>query len=252
MFEQIKFVHNSFSIVFPRQQQIRRLANEFEDRLQGRYFQPQIISVPDDLDPEVPRMVFGSEHGFSQIVVSQISIAFNVSYSPDWQLEIAKGKRYLIERVPLLFELLDVLDGVKPYFCGLSTQVNLPSEAEDETIVRQLSEALLQDQDLGSVHDIQVKTTAVISEQFFNNITLQNYRVWGTNASQQGMPRYSQSDVLERGVQITGDFNDRYAFNEREQYTSGQEVAAQIIEDGLAEVGSVTKRLRGKFHDTHN
>ena len=52
MFEQTKFVNNSFSLVFPRQPQIRRMANEFEDRLKERYFQPQIISVPDDLDPE--------------------------------------------------------------------------------------------------------------------------------------------------------------------------------------------------------
>ena len=252
MFERTKFVHNSFSVVFPRQQQIRRLANEFEDRLKGKYFQPQIISVPDDLDPEVPRMIFGSEHGFSQIVVSQVSIAINVAYSPDWQLEISKGQNYLLEQVPLLFELLDVLDGVKPYFCGLNTQVNIPSTAEDETIIRQLSKVFLKDQVLEAVHDIQLKTTTIVSEQFFNNITLQNYRVWRTNGSQQGVPRFSLRDVLERGVQITGDFNDRYAFNEREGYTSNQEVAAQVIENGLAEVRSVIERLRGKFRDTRD
>jgi len=82
MFDKAKYIQNGFNISFSRQPEIRRRANDFEDRLKGLYFQPHIVPVPDDLDPEVPRMLFGSEHGFSQIIVSQISLVLNVTYSP--------------------------------------------------------------------------------------------------------------------------------------------------------------------------
>ena len=54
MFENAKYIKNSFNIFFSRQPEIRRRANDFEDKLKGRYFQPHIVPVPDDLDPEVP------------------------------------------------------------------------------------------------------------------------------------------------------------------------------------------------------
>lgn len=249
MFEQTKFVSNSFSLVFPRQLRIRRLANELEDRLAGRYFQPQIISVPDDLDPEIPRMIFGSEHGFSQIVVSQVNMSLNVTYSPDWQVEVSKGRSYLLERVPILFELLGILDGVEPLFCGLTTQANLPSLAEDEAIVRNVAEIFLKDEDLRTVHDVQIKTTTLLSERFFSNITVQNYRLWDAMLSQQGVTRFPRADAVERGLQILGDFNDRYAFNEDEDYVSSQEVAGEVIENGLAEVTEMVARVGGVSND---
>lgn len=89
MFESIKYIQSSFSVSFSRQLQIRRSANTFEDFLKshfsGHYGQPQVISVPDELDSEIPRIIFGSRHGFSQVIVSQINMTLNVTYSPDWQ-----------------------------------------------------------------------------------------------------------------------------------------------------------------------
>lgn len=75
MFETPKFITNNFSVVFKREPTIRRMANDFEDRLKGYYFQPQIVPVPDEIEPAMPRIIFGSEHGYSQIIFSQISVA---------------------------------------------------------------------------------------------------------------------------------------------------------------------------------
>jgi hypothetical protein len=105
MFQPPSYIQNSFSIFFPRQEMIRRRVNEFEDTLTGRYSQPQVLPIPDELDPEVPRILFDSKHGFSQIVISQINMSLNVSYSSDWQSDIGRGRNYLTERVPTLFDL---------------------------------------------------------------------------------------------------------------------------------------------------
>ena len=238
MFDKAKYIQNSFNIFFSRQTEIRRSANVIEDKLKGRYFQPHIVPVPDDLDPEVPRMIFGSEHGFSQIIVSQVTLVLNVTYSPDWQIDISKGRQYLFERVPILFELLDILKGEKPHFCGLSTRVHLSTKTEDKKIIEHLEKLFLKNS-MNSIYDVQLKITNVLSQRFFSNITVQNYRSWKLEGPRQGVVRLPQNEVSDHGIEISCDFNDRYAFNENNEYYTSRENAEAIIEGGLNE----TKRI---------
>ena len=244
MFEKPKYIQNSFNIFFSRQPDIRRSANDFEDTLKGRYFQPHIVPVPDDLDPEVPRMIFGSEHGFSQIIVSQITLVLNVTYSPDWQIDVSKGQQYLFERVPILFELLDILKGEKPYFCGLSTRVHLSTKAGDKEIIEHLEKLFLKNS-MNSIYDVQFKITNMLSQRFFSNMTLQNYRLWKPEEPRQGIIRLPQNEASDHGIEISGDFNDRYAFNENKDYYTSRENAEAIIKGGLNEIKKMIMRVEG-------
>lgn len=244
MFDVAKYIKNSFSIIFKRQSDIRRHANDFEDRLKGRYFQPQIIPVPDDLDSEMPRMIFGSEHGYSQIIVSQVNLTLNVLFSHDWQVDIEKGKKYLKERVPILFELLDLLEDSRPHFCGLTTRVNLSTRADDLTIISHFSKKFLRSENNSNLHDVLFKTTGIVDNKFFNNTQVMNYRSW--KSGQQEIAPLSKSKVAERGIQIVEDFNDRYAFNEQDGYVSNLDVANIIIEKGLAETEKIIQKVEGE------
>ena len=246
MFSKPRYIQNSFNVVFPRQRTIRRIANDFEDRLRGRYFQPQIISIPDELDPEFPRMIFGSEHGFSQIIVSQVSFVLNVTYSPDWQTDISKGKEYLNERIAILFSLLDLLDEARPFFCGLSTKIHLASTEDDKAILTQIAKTFFKNKDVKNISEIQFKRTEVVSDRFFSNITINNYRTWKIDGGQQGILSLSSKEASERGIEIVGDFNDRYNFNEDKKYRSEMDVAKKVIDGGLREVKKVADMLGGE------
>jgi hypothetical protein len=244
MFEQPRYIQNSFSVLFPRQKEIRRRANEFEDMLKKQYFQPQIIPVPDDLDPEVPRMIFGSEHGFSQIIVSQISIVLSANYSPDWQLDITKGKRYLLDRLPMMFDLLALLNGAKSYFCGLTTRVDLVSQENDVDILDHLVNIFIKENQ-NDIDELQLKTTRIIDNRFYSNITVQNYRLWKFEEPMQGVMRLPQKEASERGIKIVGDFNDRFSFNEKADYFSSMDCAREIIENGLSEMDNAIFKIKG-------
>lgn len=249
MSEKPRYIRNSFNVVFPQQPAIRRRANEFEDKLKGWYLQPQIISVPDDLDPNVPRMIFGSRRGFSQIIVSQINLILNVTYSPDWQVDISKGRQYLLERIPLLFGLLEILEEARPYFCGLTTLVRLSSKADTDAILNYMIEPFLKDMDAQDLHSIQLKTTEVILDRFFSNITIRNYLVWKVEGTQQGIRRLSRKEALEQGIEIEGDFNDRYKFNEDVDYFSGQDIVEEIIDKAFVEINKAIGRVRGHSYE---
>lgn len=243
MFDQARYIQNSFSITFNRYRAIRRKANEFEDllnsRFNGHYSQPQVIPIPDELDPEMPRMIFGSKHGFSQIMISQINMTLNVTYSPDWQIDIGKGKEYLKERSSALFSLLDLLDHVPVFFSGLSTRVQLPTNESDISILLHLKNYYKIPLEDDNLHDIQVKIVNVHNNRFYNNITIQNYRTWEITGSNLGVPRLARHEVSKRGIEIIADFNDRYAFNEQEGYLSSPDVVDHIIEEGLLQINNV-------------
>lgn len=245
MFEEAKYIKCSFSIIFERQPDIRRHANDFEDMLKGRYFQPQIVPVPDDLDSEVPRMIFGSEHGYSQIIVSQVNLTLNVTFSPDWQVDIKKGKNYLKERVPILFELLALLKDSRPHFCGLTTRVNLPAKTDDSIVLSHLSHKFLKNENRNNVYDVFFKTTCIIDDKFFCNNQIQNYRLWNI-PEQQEIKRLSRSKAIERGIQIVEDFNDRYIFNEQNDYVSTPDIANTIIEKGFIEIEKIIHIVKGE------
>lgn len=248
MFGQAKYLKNSLTLTFPRQMNIRRKANEFEDKLKSKaevhYGQPQVIPIPDDLDSEVPRLIFNSTHGYSQIIISQISLVLNVVYSPDWQIDISKGRQYLLDRITILFELLDLLDGVKPYFSGLGTRVNLPLiQKNDKLVLEHLSKLYFKDLDVLNIYDIQFKTAVMVSDKFFSNVTIQNYRAKKFDEPQQGMLRFPGKELVEAGVQIIGDFNDRYTFNEKENYYSTTEICMEVINQGFQKIEDVIKKV---------
>lgn len=245
MFESAKYIRNTFGVSFTRQQDIRRYAIQFEDNLKGNYFQPQIISVPDDLDPEVPRMIFGSQHGFSQIVVSQINITLNANYSPDWQKDISKGREHLLERVPILFDLLKILDQAKPCFSGLVTLVRLPATVDESAVLGCLARLSSDSVGVEGLYEIHLKTTRVHSDRFFSNVTMRNYRRWKTDGSQQILPRLSRENPSEQGIEIIGDFNDRFMYNEDSSYFSSQDNVKEIIDQGLSEIRKVIEKVEG-------
>lgn len=235
MFQQSRFIQNSFSIFFPRQLTIRRQSNDFEDILKGQYFQPQIISVPDEMNPEIPRIIFGSEHGFSQIVISQINISLNVSYSPDWQLDINLGKEYLMEKVPLLFSLVETIGDPEVYFCGLSTKARLASQSDSHSILEHIARLFLSNEEQSNSHDLQIKKTVTHDDRFFSTQSVGNYRVWKIPENPDFILHLSNNQVIEQGIEIIGDYNDRYGYNQHPDYKSGLNVANDIVTNGITE-----------------
>lgn len=245
MFDEAKYVQNSFNLVFPRQPEIRRKANDFEDSLRGRYVQPQIIAVPDELDPEVPRIIFGSQHGFSQVIISQVNLVLNVTYSPDWQTDISKGRQYLLERTSVLYDLLEVLGEVRPLFCGLTTRARLRTSQREAAVLKALADLFMKSLPKPRPFDIEVKTVTAHSGRFFSNMMVRNYCKWNMDARQIAVPRFPRGQCSERGIEVIGDFNDRYAYNEHTDYHSSREVAPKVIEGGLREMKTMIEKIRG-------
>lgn len=255
MFESLKYIESTFSIVFPRQERIRRDSNKIEEKLDSlkseniNYAQPQIIPIPDEMDPRIPRIIFGSQHGYSQIIVSQVSLALQVNYSTDWQNDAAKVQEYLHSRIPVLFQLFDVISPSQAFVSGLSTTAQLPFTGRDQDLISCLSKIYLSDHinRKRNVHELYVKHADIIDDKYFCNVAVENYRTWDIEES--GLPEMtplSSKTASNRGVAITVDFNDRYSFNENTGYNSSGDAAPNIIDNVFKCITNESELISGE------
>jgi hypothetical protein len=243
MFQVPRYIQNSFSIVFARQAAIRRLANKFEDKLKDLYSQPQILPIPDEFEPELPRIVFGSTHGYSQIAISQVSAVLTVTYSEEWQLDAGLRRQYLKDRVPILFDLVALTGSARPFYKGLTTHVNIPSTSDDTAIVNHLARLFLQNPDASALYDIQLRLAEVRQNTHFSNALIQNYRTYEQLAASSDPQRYPKTKAVERGIRVIGDYNDRYAFNEQPKYRTSREKTGSLIDEALQDVATMVSKI---------
>jgi hypothetical protein len=199
-----------------------------------------------DAAPSGPAIFFSSQHGHSQILVTSSSAVLNVAYSEDWQTRQDEGRQYLKARVPLLFDVLETLDSRNALFCGSQTRVQMPSTLEDEEIAAFVAERFTKGTESNRVHDVIVKVTSIVEDLFFNNLTVQNYRSFNLPLFQPSLIRLSRKNAAERGIEITNDFNNRYAFNEDKSFHMDRSLAIDIMERNLKALNDVTSTLRSE------
>ncbi len=214
---------------------MRQYASKFEDLLKTEYSVPQVTSIPDEADPNIPRIIFGSTHGFSQIIISQISIRFGVMYDEQMMHDRTKIADYLKGKVPTVFRIIsEVLPPkAQPIFAGLATKTLVTAQdTTSEGIVTHLRNRLGGFDYIDNIFDLQRKVTTVVDEKYFSNITIANYRLWGMDEPST-TPALSDENLLEMGIDIEGDFNDRYSYNRDSGYRTNPTVANTLIDRGL-------------------
>lgn len=242
MFQPPRLLQCNFTVSFPRVVTMRRLANTFEDTLArlapGQYGQPNVTPVNDQADPKAPRIIFAAAHGLGQIIASQMALALTVNWPGPWQNEPDRCRQFMLERAPLLFTLLQQAEGVHPHFCGMTATMRLTSSrpAGDPAPLHHLAQRLGLAVSPDGLHDVQTKIVRVRDESFFDNITMQNVRSWQLPGPLTDLTRMPTGAAVEQGLDIVGDFNDRYAYNEQLAYYTSPAVAQVIVQRSLASV----------------
>lgn len=244
MFDEARFLQSTFSLVFPEQRDIVTLEKTLNVQLRPAYFPARLVA-PESGDQDGPRLLFISQHGHSHILLSGSSATLTVMYSHDWQTRISDAHHYVIERSDLLFDILGVLDDTMPLYCGSVTRVRLPSSAPDEEIVNLVAQKFTSSFAPDPYHDVVVRITTVVDDVYFNNLTIQNYRAWNMAPVPINMLRFSRKQAVERGVEVIGDFNSRYGYNEDKEYTVNRDTRIDIVDRNLASLTDIVEQVRG-------
>ena len=238
IFNKALLTANSLVLAFPRKNDVRRDIIAIEDALRSgthnHYKQPALISIPDEMDPQMPRIIFESSHGFSQVIISQTNIALNVQYSPDWQNNYQKGQEYISERAHLLFDIIGNVFNKKAIYTGLASIFTINTPSLEEKIIEHLYRHYQKCPNNNLTHDFEIKTTNIVDNLYFSNLQIKNFREWPQCDTPTESIRYKRSDAVKRGIQIIGDFNDRYGFNEIDGYETNVDTYKDIMKKSFS------------------
>lgn len=254
MFEQPKIIESSLSIYFNRQFEIRKNVGNIEHSLNdifpNTYSPPFVIPIPDELDPNIPRLIFNAVNAYTQIVISQVNISLNTRFLPEYQSDREMCKKKIKEVALKIYEIGRKAFNTNPLFIGLFTRIDISSILTDDIkIIDYLSKMYLNeriDQKFmkdSQIYDIEIKFTRKVDEQFFSNIIIKNFREWQFPLTLKEIPRFSEKKSLVRGLQILVDYNDRYAFNEKEDYFTSIEALEKIIEQTFNEIDLILNTI---------
>ena len=223
----VTIVGSSFSLHFPRQASIRRKAGEFEDELGEFFAPPQVIPIPDDVNEQFPRMILTSKRGHSLVEVTQGSLTMRTGYDGDFASDFSKCRAYVQARADKLRSLVSGLASGMIHFCGLVVDLQVSSPDDNEAV--QFLSSLLNPRVLPLGIDSLGQRLTFVRDPYYVNITLSNYRQYSGNApADRIVPAYLSR--VSSGVAIQLDVNDRYAFNEQRDYSSGATVPAELLD----------------------
>lgn len=224
----MNIANSEINITSVRDTEIRLKAFDFEKKLQEYFTLPQIIPVPDDFHPEVPRIIFSTPRGHSTLTISQINFSFKTSYDGEFTANIDKCIEYLKERMTLVFSTLKESNIVVFYMGLIFNFEDLFTQNDDPVIA--LSRRFLSDH-LGfteELHDINLKLTTCHDNLFYKNITFTNYRRYKKKSIPKPSPAFLELEG--EGLQVQLDINDRLAFNTQKDYESSEKVLPRLFE----------------------
>lgn len=240
MLEKAKWISDSVNILFPLTVNVRDYHRKFEEALKAHFGTPIVMPFPDEFDSEAPRMIFESKLGHSRLVISQMALNLEVHYSLDWQQNEPKRKEYLSNRLPLLLSLLKYLN-VEPYLCGMTSKVLVPLiEEEPLEVIHKVCNATGNE---GTLVEIQHRTTTIRDEKYYCILSVRNYSHKKQEERPGMIPQIMLNEVTEKGIEITGDFNDRYHYNKMGNNQYEDAFWLNYIESNLKNIKQLIKTL---------
>lgn len=251
VFEEALYTESSFSVIFPRQADIRLNLNDFERKLKGHYGQPQIINIPDDIGPEAPRAVFISNDTYCQMAISQVNIVLTINYPTNLQPDMEMCKNYLLEKSSLVFDMVNSIKVggklLKASYCGFTMTVQIPVINEEINVIGLIAKTLNVKGNYKDIHDMSRRIARIVKDKYFSNIVIENYRTWQFDLPTTGIVKLRNADVKEQGIQIIGDYNDKFAYQERNSYSTTKSEMNKVIEQGLKVIAQTIEEVRRDY-----
>ncbi len=227
---------------------VRQLTFDIEavlnKELPGRYT-PALVLPTSEIDPNTPSVIFTSIHGHSMLFFSKTNLSLQVNFSQDWQIDFDRCKGYVKDRIAPLFKIIQSIDKFKPTYSGITLFVELKSEGSIRDIsLYLLSKVCHKETDVEDIYSVEFKKTSVRDGLYFLNVSQSVYDKRNIINPLQIYDKMPDRDIYEAGVQIVCDLNDRYAFNNIEDYTTNESSLQKALDLAFSSIKKEITKIR--------
>lgn len=219
--------NTNMNIVFSPIDGIKKLFMNNDDIVKECYNEPALLPIPDNAPNEVPRIVLQSVGGHSQMVLTKEVLSVVTNYDDNFNRIWDKCKNNLMDKINIAYSLLEGMGVHHNNFMGLVTTIIWDEITNNGS--EYIYSNLLKIKSNKNIFDASCKVTYVVDDTYYVNISIENIRLYQTNSNVTNQPGLLKNQKAN-SIGITIDVNDRYAFNNNENYISEKNVKNRVIE----------------------
>jgi len=213
-----------------------RLAQAFATDTQAR-LEPEL---PDEAPPGVAFMLLSGRS--SQMEFSQIQATLELEFYDAYRTKSELCRPLVADKARALLEAWARIEA-RPVWEGIVIKLRAPMNEPDESPARHLFETHLRaDYDGDAIHEAKVEVALRLQDRYFVTLAIspyENRRVQLAGPSPAGTIRPWDGEVVERGVEVTLDINNRYGgilekkFSRitKEDFVAMNDLAWQLVDD---------------------
>lgn len=223
------FKETSINLFFPKVNDYRRKYIDNEEQLRDKFQDGTVLSVPENVDENIPRIIVPSKNGHSIIQISQVSSAMTTSYDANFETDWGSCYEYLKDRMQNLFLITGKLSDEQFFYTGIVTRIVLENDSTESDLFEQTKKVMLAGTQINSDHvkNGAYKLTDIIDNERYLNVSVSDFQEYN-------MIRTNNGDKIvgngPRGLQVIIDVNDRYKYNHVEDYKTNLESGQKNLE----------------------
>lgn len=207
------------NIIFTMPKNILEYVDQIKSTLGKKYEVAQIgndlDSIDDEIINEIPLVIAHMGDGKQIIEFCNNKVKISINFDEKMDRNISDSIGYIKDIIHIIFSILCKIDGIEFRFSGvyctiINEEITDPLKLLTGSLTKKVSAIM----DNKKVYDCSSKMTFINDDVHFINIKLSNIRG--------NLQVDNQSDLMQRVncLSIELDINDRYGFNEVENYKS--------------------------------
>ncbi len=221
------FIQNTnLNIICHPISEIKKKFIDANEILKIKFSEPTTLPIPEEAQPDIPRIIAMSSSGHSQLVASKEAISLTTHYDNQYNANWLICQEDLNSKIDVIFQALEKMGGVKYKFSGLITSIIW--DEVDGDVLKYISEKLIKVTSKQPLYDVNCKLTYIIDKQYFVNITVGNARISDNINYSNAFAGQFKKDG-NNTIMIVLEVNDRYAFNVTDNYYSSREKINEIL-----------------------
>lgn len=229
----MKIKDSTITFWFQKQPNPKVYVDKFNEVLKEHFFDFNIIGVPANIDPAIPRLTAVSSSNHSNIEISLINARLRTRFDENYSEDINACIDYLKERTLKLFEALKKCD-INIVYSAIFVKL----EEKEDNAVAKIKEHFLKLENLETIDEIGVRFSQVVDNKFYSSVSFNNSKqikiekVIESNKGEIIFPLLSLNDAseVENYLSVSLESNDKFAFNLDSNYSTGREELLSLFD----------------------
>lgn len=212
----MKIKNSTVTFWFHKQSNIYKYVDTLNKILKTHFFEFNIIDVPDNIEPSIPRLNTISISNHSNIDISLINAKLNINFDANYDNDSNLCMSYLKEKILSVYESLN--DCAIP-IVYVAIFINL--EQKEKDAVEMINKKFLKNEKFKNLNEVGIRFSQKINNKFYENISLNNSKqvklekITESNTAEIIIPLISLNEAseIDEYLSISLEINDKYAFN---------------------------------------